>query len=224
MTGLEMGLTALVVVQAGAMALMWRRLRRPSSPAVSAALDVLDEDCPPVRSSVKSPAAWAAAKRREVLIASLLDEWTEACVAASESGWVLGIPTGEVLLDAWARTATEAAVEEPAEAFGVWLVGQLGQSTRRGLKNRDMAAHRDVLGRALARAAGRLLKGLDEDLVIESRAPAGVGPRHRHAWLIDSALAEVMGRERGSEFLQPVVVLRPVLMRGDQVLLEGEVA
>jgi hypothetical protein len=223
MTGLEMGLMGVVVAQAGAIAILLRqRNRRAQMPSTEEASGWAEER-PPVRTG-SSASAWAADRRKEVLIESLLDEWTEACVAASESGWVLGIPTGEILLDAWARLAGDGPIAAPAEAFGIWLVGQIGKSTRRGIKTRELAARRDVLARDLARVAGRLLKGLDEDLVLESRAPAGVGPRQRNAWLIDREVAEVLGGERVGDFVQPVMVLRPLLKRGEQVLLEGEVA
>jgi len=180
---------------------------------------------PPVRPGRRSPAQrWVDSRRGDVLIEALLDEWTEACVAASETGWVLGIPTGETLLSAWARRVGEAPVPDPESAFALWMVGELGRASRQGVADRPGAQRRAVASREVFRAAGRLLKGLTEELTLETRAPAGVGPRHRSEWLIDPSLAAHIENPVQGDFVQPILVLRPLLRRGDVVLLEGEVA
>lgn len=169
------------------------------------------------------PGAWAEEQAGDVLVAGLLDEWTEACLAASRIGWVLSIPTGEGLLPAWARSVSSAG-GEPQVAFARWLVGLLGKAARSEPMDRATVARRDPVARKLFTAAGRLLRALDESLVLDASPPAAVGPRHRERWLVDPDVATLLNNAPVNGLVQPVVVLRPALLRGSVVLLEGEVA
>jgi len=178
----------------------------------------------PAQRRAQPVAAWVAKCRQEVLIEALLDEWTDACVAASEIGWVLGIPTGDTLLAAWARAVGGAEISDPPSSFATWFVGEIGKSSRRGLTSRVIVEQRDSASRALLTSAGRLLMGLSEDLQLEPRSPAGVGPKHRHEWLVDTEISATIGNPIVADIVQPLVVLRPLLMRGALVLIEGEVA
>ena len=228
MTGLALALAVVAILEAMVIVVLLRRVaanRAPSAEHLGAG-SVRTDDAPPVRQpGVRTSAAdWVASRRTDVLVEALLEEWTDACVAASETGWVLGIPTGETLLTAWARRVGEARVSDPANAFAVWLVGEIGKASRNGLKDRETAGRRDVASRGIFKAAGRLLKGLSEDLELEPRAPPGVGPRHHDQWLIDTAVSSRIDNAVVGDFVQPIVVLRPLLRHGDRVLLEGEVA
>ena len=254
MTPLELFLTAMVIVEAAAIGMLYRKVSEVAERVESAAspplLEPLTEEeadpeslfptetsLPPAHEirheppPIKPPqrraqpvAAWIESQRREVLVEALLDEWTDACVAASEVGWVLGVPTGETLLAAWGRAVGGAEIADPAGSFATWFMGELGKASRRDLTGRAVVEHRAVVSRALMTAAARLVKGLSEDLIVESRAPVGVGPKHRHEWLIDTDISMAIDNPVVAEVVQPIVLLRPLLRRGDAVLIEGEVA
>jgi hypothetical protein len=181
--------------------------------------DVTDPGLPPT--GVPTMVAWAHERQLDVLIEGLLDEWTEACVSASRVGWSLGIPAGDQVLQVWARTA--APTDRPGPAFAVWLVGEIGRAVRNGLADRTVAEVRDPAARMVHQAAARLVRGLDERLEVETQPPAGVGPKHRESWLVDEEVADRLGNAVVSGVLQPLIALRPVVRKGDEVLLEGEV-
>ncbi len=203
-------------------------VREPAPPAdEEPPVRKISTDPPPIRPPTRRPspvANWVAIQRQDVLIDALLDEWTEACVGASEVGWVLGVPTGDTLLSAWARAVGGAEIADPPGSFATWFVGEIGKATRRGLTGRDVAEARDAPARELMKAAARLLKGLSEDLALEAKIPTGVGPKHRHEWLVDEHIAQTICNPSVAGVVQPLMVLRPLLRRGEKVLLEGEVA
>ncbi len=166
--------------------------------------------------------AWARTTSRDPLVHGLLDQWTEACIAASRVAWILELPAGDQLLQAWARHAPPT--DRPSEAFARWLCAGLGRAARSGLDAREVAERRDPAVRGLHRAAERLVRAIDSDLVLDCHPPPGVGPRDRERWLIDREVAARLGNEVVGDVVHPLVVLRPALLRGDAVLLEGEVA
>lgn len=165
---------------------------------------------------------WGVGVARDPDVRQALEGWTEAVVAASQVGWVTGIPAGDQLVEGWARTAEPT--EDPARAFARWLVGELGRAARNGLEDRGIADQRGVVARRLHQAAGRLLLALDDRLELTLEPPGGVGPRQREQWLVDAELATALGNPPVAQVVQPLVVLRPLLRCGDAVVLEGEVA
>lgn len=152
-----------------------------------------------------------------------LEGWTDACIAAGRVGWVLGLPAGDLLVDDWARQV-EGVVAEPAVAFARWLVGGLGKAARSGLVDRRTAELREAPARRLYGAAAQLVRVLQEDLDVVVDAPAGVGEPQRRSWTVDERVAARLGNAVVRGAVQPVFVLRPLLKRGEVVLLEGEVA
>lgn len=166
---------------------------------------------------------WVSEREQDVVVSGVLEEWTEACHAASRAGWVLGIPTGEALLGSWVRGVSNGS-GDPGVAFASWFVGEIGKATRRGLVDRATVERREPVARLLFLAAGRLLRALEGSVELEASPPRAVGPRQRESWLVDEALATQLGNAPVNGLVQPVVVLRPALRRGGTVLLEGEVA
>lgn len=171
---------------------------------------------------VPTMVTWARTRRKQEEVAGALEKWTEAAVAASGVGWPLGIPTGDSLLQAWARSAPPS--DRPDEAFARWLCGQLGRAARAGLTDRLTAEHREVVSRVLHDRAARLVAALDAELRVDPDAPGGVGPRQRGSWLVDDGIARLLENQPVGGVLAPLIVLRPALCRGDEVLLPGEVA
>ena len=78
--------------------------------------------------------------------------------------------------------------------------------------------------RTVHRAAGALIEALVPGMELDTEPPAGVGPRNRETWLVDESVAESLGNPPVAGVVHPIVVLRPVLRRGERVVLEGEVA
>jgi len=107
--------------------------------------------------------------------------------------------------------------DEGARRFALALEA----SARRGISTLD-----DVFARQLALArvwegAAALAASRGLELIVEP--PRAVGPRHQERWLIDEEQARRLGTGRPGGFVQPVLVLRPALVRDGGVLLEGVV-
>lgn len=197
----------------------WTRLARdPSGAWVPATRDrVVSGELP-----VFPPhQAWALDRTTDAAVREALEGWSEAAVSASRVAWVLEIPAGDRLLDAWCRRSDP--VDDPATAFARWFVAEVGRASRRGLVDRATAERRDIVGRSVLRACARLVEALDPDLQVAFEAPLAVGPRDRDRWLVDEVVARRLDNPLQAGLLRPMVVLRPLLQQGDRVLLEGEV-
>ena len=181
-----------------------------------------DEDGEPDTYGFPPLLEWARTTRKEPRVRAVLEQWTEACIAASKVAWVLEIPTGDQLLMDWARRSTPA--EDPGQAFARWLVGELGRAGRNGLHNRRTAEVRGPVARSVHRAAGALIAEVAPGFEVRTEPPPGVGPRNRETWLVAEDVAEALGNAPVAGVVHPLVVLRPVLTVADRVVLEGEVA
>lgn len=176
----------------------------------------------PRRAPFPPTEAWARSRSAEPAVATALAAWSEAGLAASRVGWLLDLPAGDRLFDAWLAVAEPT--ERPADAFATWFVGALGTASRRGLDDRETAERRDVVARTVLRACARVVEALDPDLRVEVEAPIAVGARDAERWLVDRSVAARLANAGTGELVRPMLALRPLLRRGDRVLLEGEVA
>lgn len=196
----------------------------PVQPEVVAYLPVQSGE-PPLpaerRPLLPGAADWLDARARDVVVRAMLDEWTAAAAQARSLGWMCGLPRGEDLLGRYAREGR--LVDDHDASFGRWLVGEFGRRTRLGLHDRRDAEARRAGVEHLLVALARLLRSLAPALRIDWEVPAVVGPAERHRWLVDGDLARRLGAPGGADVHRPVFVLRPVLLLGDAVLLEGEV-
>ncbi|MCB9694932.1 MAG: hypothetical protein H6736_24265 [Alphaproteobacteria bacterium] len=167
---------------------------------------------------------WVHARGDEIVVAAMLDEWTEAAGEAAALGWMCGLPRGEDLLMAYARSAGAAErVVGHESAFARWLVAELGRRVREGLASRRDAESRRAAVQRLFPALSRLLRAVDPDLELVTSPPAVIGPRERHHWLVDDGLAGRLDNPVVVEGAhRPVFVVRPKLVRAGTVLLEGE--
>lgn len=166
---------------------------------------------------------WIHGAQQDVVVAAMLEEWTEAAAEAAALGWMCGLPRGEDLLLAYARSSGASdRVADHEPAFARWLVAELGQRIRGGLTERRDAESRRSAVELLVAALGRLLRAVSPGFRLDATPPAVIGPRERHRWLVDEPLAGALDNPSASEGAhQPVFVLRPLLLQGERVLLEG---
>jgi hypothetical protein len=169
---------------------------------------------------------WVHSRSDDVVIAAMLDEWSEAAAEAAALGWTCGMPRGEDLPMAYARSTGAAdRLGEHDPAFARWLAATLGQQVVQGLNDRRDAEARRAALDGLFDALGRVVRALDPGFRVDPAPPPVVGPRERHRWLVDEPLAARLDNPVSAAGAhQPVFVLRPLLLAGERVLLEGLVA
>ncbi len=156
---------------------------------------------------VPTPVA-AAQEEGEDPAAAAFDAAVEGAIAV---GWSPRLAAGADL----ARMLDDG--DEGSRRF----VLALEVSARRGIATLD-----DVFARQLALARmweGAAAPAADRDLELIVEPPRAVGPRHHERWILDEELARRLGSGRPGGFVQPVLVLRPALVRNGVVLLEGVV-
>jgi hypothetical protein len=154
------------------------------------------------------PASRAAEAGRGGDAARAFDQAVEEAVAM---GWSPRLAAGADL----ERSLDEG--DEGARRFVLALEG----AARRGIAGLDDAFARQLAVARVWEAAAALVATRGLELVVE--APRAVGPPHQERWLVDEDLVRRLGTGRPGGFVQPVLVLRPALLRGDVVLLEGVV-
>lgn len=135
----------------------------------------------------------------------------EAVDAAAAEGWVSRLPDGRHL------SARLGEGDDGARA----VMGALEEAAKRGVSRREDLFARQLAVERVWRAAEGLADAHGLELRVE--APRAVGPRHQEHWIIDEDLARQVGSSSDSGFVQPVLVLRPALLREGRVLLEGVV-
>jgi hypothetical protein len=192
-------LLVVVALQLASLALQLDARRRAPDVAATAPTSSAPREAAPMT----APDAHAAAER-----------WTAALQQAGAAGWSPALPDGAEIL-------RRCEVSTASLVITGWL-DAWGRAARAGLDELDVD-RRDLATRGLLTAASELVSRLDASLTLDIRPPPSVGPRHRARWLVDEPLARRLGREPVAGVLQPRLLLRPALCRGDLVLVEGEV-
>jgi hypothetical protein len=148
--------------------------------------------------------------------AALGEAFTAVWREVAALGWTPAMPDGEGLL--------RLKVDSNTTRFAMKVAGHLEAAVRADLSDRAGADRRQLPSARLHSAAAALVAGIDPTLSLEGRAPRGVGPRQKEMWVVDEALAISLNNAPVNGVVQPLLVLRPAVLRGTHVLLEGVVA
>ncbi len=196
------GLEAVVALAAGLVVggtvgfVLGRRRSRPAAvaPPAEGPAAALPAPVPVVPAVLEGPEATA---------------FDAAVEGAAAEGWSPRLPDAVDL----ARGFEEG--DDGARAF----VLALEQAARRGLSTLDDAFARQLAVDRVWDAAAALAATHGLELLV--RSPRAVGPRDHERWLVDEELARRWQRLGPSGVVQPVLVLRPAVIRDGRVLLEG---
>ena len=166
---------------------------------------------------------WIHVRTDETVVQSMLEAWNVACARATAEGWMPNLPTGEDLLPVFARSAPPGALDVD-QAFGRWLAFEVGRASKRGVGARqDLELRREAV-RGVHTAMADVIRAICPEFQVIGNPPGVIGPIDRHRWLVDEAFAERVGNPAGSAPHRPVFVVRPLLLLGEEVFCEGEVA
>lgn len=166
---------------------------------------------------------WMRQRQQEMLVAAMLEEWDLACAEATALGWMPNLPTGADLLPSFAKTVPRATAD-PDTAFVRWLVFETGRATKVGIEDRLALEARRAAVRVVWLAQERLARAVAPHLEIDSAPPPLIGPLDRHRWLVDEGLAVRVDNPAVPDAPhRPVFMLRPLVQRDGEVLVEGEV-
>lgn len=165
---------------------------------------------------------WRTERSSDVVVAAMLDAWTRSAGEAVRLGWMSGLPRGDDLLAAYVEDAAEIADHDLA--FIRWLVVEWSRRLRDGLSCRRDAEQRRAAANHLLGAMAELARAIDPAVQLVGRAPSLLGAQHRHAWLVDEGLAQRLDNPSRGGPHRPILVVRPLVRRNGEVVLEGEVA
>lgn len=123
------------------------------------------------------------------------------------------------------RAPSRSAIDqEPVERFAVFLLDEIGARAAAGVHDRAAAEARIEPLKEVYGVIQEQLTELDPELTLDLNEPAMAGPA---AWIVDTDLArrlEQVVSPDGRTLYDAMIVLRPVLQRGDVVVHRGLVA
>lgn len=178
-----------------------------------------ERDTTPIPSHLQH---WLHLRGQETALQGMLEGWSIACARAAATGWMPNLPSGEDLLAVFARAAPSGG-HDVDEIFGRWLAFEVGRAAKLGVGSRQQLESRREGVRAVHAAMTDVIRCVDPGFVVVGTPPGVLGPLERHRWLVDELLAERIGNPTGRAPHRPVFVVRPLLLRGEEVYVEGEV-